>query len=193
MSMDVRNLVYDRGGRQSSPAHDLHPKRVRAADLAFLPLVERLRQLRESRGHQVTIVFFSVAGGDGVSYVVNNLAVELEKHTGESVTVTTSSALALAEEQGSGYADGSPSDLLSSLRRKFPYVLIDCASLQSSSDAILLGRMAECCVLVVGAGRTTRDQVRGAVATLLQNSVPILGYVLNKRTYSIPRAIYKWL
>ncbi len=79
---------------------------------------------------------------------------------------------------------------LSELREEFDFVLVDTPAMSVSSDAVVLGSLAEGIVLVIASNATRRDAARTAKEVLEDAKVPILGAVLNKRTYPIPAALY---
>ncbi len=79
------------------------------------------------------------------------------------------------------------------LRKEFPYVIIDCPPLTRSTDAVAIGQLTDGIVLVLEAASTRRESAQMAVSTLRTAKVPILGAVLNKRTFPIPDKIYKHL
>lgn len=82
---------------------------------------------------------------------------------------------------------------MAELREEFDFVLIDVPAMSVSSDAVLLGRMSEGAVMVIASNCTRRDAARAAKKVLEDAEVPILGAVLNKRTYPIPAAVYRRL
>lgn len=82
---------------------------------------------------------------------------------------------------------------ISELRAEFDYVLLDTPPMSSYPDAVLLGRLSDGVVLVVGSNSTRRESARVAKESLEAARVPILGAVLNRRTYPIPEALYKRL
>jgi Mrp family chromosome partitioning ATPase len=61
------------------------------------------------------------------------------------------------------------------------------------ADAIALGQLSDGIVLVLEAESTRREAALIAVEHLRSSNVPILGAVLNKRTFPIPHSIYKRL
>jgi len=75
---------------------------------------------------------------------------------------------------------------LDRLRLQHRCVLIDCAAISETHDAIRLAPLVDGVVLVVEANRTRRDQIRFAERTIESAGGRILGHVLNKRTYAIP-------
>lgn len=79
------------------------------------------------------------------------------------------------------------------LREEFDFVLIDAPAMSVSSDAVLLGQLSEGAVMVIASNSTRRDAARVAKQVLEDAEVPILGAVLNKRTYPIPAAVYRRL
>jgi len=81
----------------------------------------------------------------------------------------------------------------SELRGEFDHVLMDTPPMSSYPDAVLLGRLADGVVLVVDSNSTRRESARVAKENLEAAKVPILGAVLNRRTFPIPEALYKRL
>jgi Mrp family chromosome partitioning ATPase len=79
------------------------------------------------------------------------------------------------------------------LSEAFDYTLIDCPSVQSSYTAATLGANVDGVILVVEADRTKRDQIRRAQQTIEMSNGKLLGLVLNKRRYAVPRWLYRML
>lgn len=82
---------------------------------------------------------------------------------------------------------------ISELRAEFDYVLVDAPPVGSCGDGALLGQLTDGVVLVVGCNSTRRETARAAKESLEAAGVPILGTVLNRRTYPIPEALYRRL
>lgn len=80
---------------------------------------------------------------------------------------------------------------LDELRKEFTYVFIDTPPLTRSTDAIALGHLTDGAVLILEAESTRRESAQMAISTLRSARIPILGAVLNKRTFPIPEQIYK--
>lgn len=70
-------------------------------------------------------------------------------------------------------------ELLDRMRQEFDMVLIDTPPMLYISDARVLGRLADGAILVVRAGRTTRDAAMGAKQRLVDDRIPVLGTILN--------------
>lgn len=79
------------------------------------------------------------------------------------------------------------------LRSEFDYLLIDTPHISSYADAVLLGQLADGIVLVVSSGSTRRQAARAAKENFETEKIPMLGAVLNKRTYPIPEVLYRRL
>jgi capsular exopolysaccharide synthesis family protein len=79
------------------------------------------------------------------------------------------------------------------LRKEFDFVIYDAPPMTRYADAIALGQLSDGIVLVLEAESTRREAALIAVDHLRSSNVPILGAVLNKRTFPIPNAIYKRL
>jgi Mrp family chromosome partitioning ATPase len=82
---------------------------------------------------------------------------------------------------------------MADLRKEFDYVLVDAAPLDLSSDAVLLGQVADGIVLIIEANSTRRENARIVKQNLESAHVKILGAVLNNRTFPIPEALYRKL
>lgn len=79
------------------------------------------------------------------------------------------------------------------LRVSFDNILIDCRSLNESSDGALLASSVDGVVVVADAGQSRRDEILNAQRTIEAAGGTVLGYVLNKRRYPVPRWLYKRL
>jgi receptor protein-tyrosine kinase len=79
------------------------------------------------------------------------------------------------------------------LRQEFDFIIVDAPPVSRYADAIALGKLSDGVVLVLEAESTRRESARIAVETLRSSRIPVLGAVLNKRTFPIPERIYKKL
>ncbi len=79
------------------------------------------------------------------------------------------------------------------LAQQFDFILVDTPAMKASADSGLIGRLADGAVLVIAANTTKRDAAENTKTILEAASVPILGAVLNKRTYPVPDALYRRL
>jgi Mrp family chromosome partitioning ATPase len=79
------------------------------------------------------------------------------------------------------------------LRGEFDYVLIDTPATDAYPDAVLLGQLTDGVVLVVDSHSTRREPARIAKESFEAARIPVLGAVLNKRTYPIPEPLYRKL
>jgi Mrp family chromosome partitioning ATPase len=79
------------------------------------------------------------------------------------------------------------------LRREFDFVIVDAPPMTRYADAIALGQLSDGIVLILEAESTRQEAARMAVENLRSSKVPILGAVLNKRTFPIPEGLYKRL
>jgi Mrp family chromosome partitioning ATPase len=79
------------------------------------------------------------------------------------------------------------------LGNEFGYVVISAPPIGSSSDATLLGQLAEGVVLVLEANSTRRVTAKKAKEALEAANVRLLGTVLNNRTFPIPEGLYRLL
>lgn len=79
---------------------------------------------------------------------------------------------------------------LSSLKGKFDYVIWDGSAVFSSSDASVVAHLFDGVLLVVECERTRWEVVQDSKERITKAGGKILGAVLNRRRYYIPKAIY---
>jgi polysaccharide biosynthesis transport protein len=82
---------------------------------------------------------------------------------------------------------------IAELRGAFDYLVIDAPPLNAYADAIVFGRLSDGVVLVLEANATRREAALRVAESLRAAKIPILGAVLNKRTFPIPSVLYKRL
>ncbi len=70
-------------------------------------------------------------------------------------------------------------ELLRTARGEFDFVLIDTAPMLQLADARIISQHCDTTILVVRAGKTTRDAARAACTKFQQDGTPILGVILN--------------
>jgi Mrp family chromosome partitioning ATPase len=79
------------------------------------------------------------------------------------------------------------------LRKEFGYLLVNAPPLGVDIFASVLGQVTDGVVLVLEANATRRVTARRAKETLEAANVPLLGTVLNNRTFPIPEKLYRRL
>lgn len=125
-------------------------------------------------------------------------------HSGKSAAIksrTTQAAINLWRVPGFGlreYGEESgtgPNWLahLTELRNEFEYAVIHGPVAGTSSEAAVLGQLADGIILVLGAHSTRRATARKIKETLEAAQARILGTVLSERKFSIPERIYRRL
>jgi len=151
------------------------------------------------------VAFTSAHSGAGVTEVTRTLAKALRCGGGELAVAMDYRSLAQYELRSAGWdlesADDEGSDwhtihtvlgnAVDKLRRQHRYVLIDCAPIGQSQEAIRLAPLVDGIVLVVEANRTRKDQILYAERNIESAKGRILGHVLNKRTYPVPDLFHR--
>ena len=84
-------------------------------------------------------------------------------------------------------------DRLGELREEFDYLLINAPPLSVFADGMVLGRLVHGVILVLEEDATRRDSAVRVTEALRNSRIPVLGAVLNNRTFPIPAAVYKRL
>lgn len=80
--------------------------------------------------------------------------------------------------------------LIETLRQRFDYVILDSAPVVSYPDSVALNRYMDGVILVVRAGKTRWEVVQKGQASMEKAGANILGVVLNRRKFAIPKAVY---
>jgi len=90
-------------------------------------------------------------------------------------------------------ADPRVEEAIAELRRRFGFVVIDMSPIVPFSEGVQFSRRVDGVVLVVRSGRTKRELVQRALELLGDAGARVLGTVLNRRRFYVPRFIYERL
>lgn len=178
------------------------------------PVIETIVRIRGERASGV-FAFTAPNSGAGTTYVVNLLARRLAAEMPCSVAIVPSGALHEKEpaKLPQGYVEHAPKiwmavadrDLehlpdptlerlwIGSAHQSFDFVLVDTPSLAAGPAALRLADSVDGVFLVVEAGKTTVSAIERAQELLRPGTGRLKGMILNRRTYAIPRLIYKLL
>ena len=81
-------------------------------------------------------------------------------------------------------------DRFKKLTQQFDYIVIDGNKLLGSSDSILMSKLFDGVILTLACEQTKWGTVRHALEKLNNVKANVLGVVLNKRNYYIPKVLY---
>jgi capsular exopolysaccharide synthesis family protein len=84
-------------------------------------------------------------------------------------------------------------EFLKRAKEQYDFIIIDCPAMGSPGGAAVLASKADGVVLVVEAGRVRREVIQRAIVQLEDTGTYILGVVLNKRRFPIPKFFYRFL
>lgn len=84
-------------------------------------------------------------------------------------------------------------DIIKSLRNQFDHLIFDSVPINVYPDAQILASKLDGVVLVVRAGKTRRQVVQKAKEQLQRVNANIVGIILNRRKYVIPKLFYNRL
>ena len=180
---------------------------VSSAD--FVPLIQKLVEMRKEQPAGIIVAFTSICRRQGVTHVVESLACRLTQYTQEQILLSSCSRLAGAaratfwEPQGIQRLGASHSrdmafrmpawEDLQTIRNKFGFVLVDCPAMSESSSILSLSKTVDAVTLVVASGEMRREEIDSALRTLGAAAANVIGLVLNKRTDPVPRLFSRWL
>jgi Mrp family chromosome partitioning ATPase len=97
----------------------------------------------------------------------------------------------IAPPTNGGSASASLADVLLELRAKYDLIVLDASSMSDGPNVLALLRCADRVLFVVEHRRRSAGQIRSHIDRI--DAPEILGAVLNKRRYPIPRFIYERL
>lgn len=84
-------------------------------------------------------------------------------------------------------------EFLAYAKQRYDCIILDCPPVYGSSGSTILSSKADGVVLVIQAGKVRREVVRRAVELLEETGAHVLGVVLNRRRFPIPKLFYKML
>jgi protein-tyrosine kinase len=112
-------------------------------------------------------------------------------------TAVQAASLARVSVLAAGAHGGSPARAAGTLRDRVletaagvDFVLVDCPPVNVYEDAAAIAAQCDAVVLVLQAGRTTRQEAHAAKRLLERGNCQLLGLFLNRRKFYIPRFIY---
>ena len=163
-------------------------------------------QQRKSSQHGLVIAVTSPSGGEGVSSLSRALLRELEDPD-ISDGVVLDLGLLLQPKNQATTTDGStwtktlskstPRANYQSCREQIVaqralhhFTLLDCPALSASSDVLRIASLVDGIILVLEAERTRKEQIREAERQLVASGGRVLGHILNKRKYQLPKWLY---
>ncbi len=82
---------------------------------------------------------------------------------------------------------------LEELRRQFDLLVLDCPSIQVSTLASELSPCVDGYLAIIGANAARKQNIEDLISQMTVTSAPLLGYVLNRRSYPVPRWLYRVL
>jgi len=173
--------------------------------------IEGMSRVHRERGRAV-FALTSPNKGAGTTYVANLLAQELVRQFDCTVAVIGSDSMKGSDPKHlpQGFVEDSPgiwsavpdraleqmpdfaleNIWISRGAQNFDFVLVDCPSLASNSQTARWANAANGVFLVVEAGVTKVHQIESAKRSLEATGSHLQGIIL-KRTYPIPRVLYK--
>lgn len=204
--------------RSLTPKSEIRRRLEPDSGLYIQPLIERLGQGRVT-GQASIFGVTALRKGRGVSHVTRLVAQELARsYRADTLVLTLDDLLRMPYPPRYGDTallnEWSPRawSLLNSALLRHPcpserlplrmdelkdwggrFVVVDCPALEECATTINAAALTDGMILTVAAGESERGEVESAVRSFRNSEVPLLGMVLNKRTYSIPNSIFRWL
>lgn len=80
---------------------------------------------------------------------------------------------------------------ISSVTELFDFVIFDSSPIGQYYDSIVLGSRVDGVILVIEAERTQLQEAKWAKQMLQDKNIPILGVVLNRRRFRIPKSVFQ--
>jgi capsular exopolysaccharide synthesis family protein len=139
--------------------------------------------------------FFTVSNHYGLTDALSKKGSILDfvKSIGTSNNLWLLSCGSLASASSGLFNSETMKARVSELRQQFEYVLIDSPPLNNYADGVAIGQLADGVILILEANVTRREAALKITENLRTAHIPILGAVLNKRTFPIPKSLYNML
>lgn len=169
-------------------------------------LLRLMAELEGARGTAVTCAVTSIHPGDGVTFMVREMAAALRTVSTYRVASVSLAELESTQDiqvhaahtsNGHGQVYGSEGwvvpravrDGLAQLTAHHDIVLIDCPPVQPGGPTLLVAPGCSGVILVVRAGATSRTEVQAAEQRLAATGANLYGFILN----TIKRSIFQRL
>ncbi|RKY68004.1 MAG: lipopolysaccharide biosynthesis protein [Candidatus Latescibacterota bacterium] len=81
--------------------------------------------------------------------------------------------------------------IIKEARDKYEVVLVDSPNLRSFKDGAVISSYSDGIILVISEGRSRKQVVKSAISSLGEKKGSIMGVILNRRKFVIPRVIYE--
>jgi hypothetical protein len=155
-------------------------------------LLRELAKCELTAAAGVNVSFLRKLHEPTVEAIKKSISKQSSQLTGEDGEADSSPrSLSIAKRRGPWEASWQyRRDCIELLRSEFDYTIIDCPSLGESGDLLSIAPFVDGIILVVEANRTRRDQPRQAEQRITAAGGNLLGYILNKRVYEVPRWLY---
>jgi hypothetical protein len=189
---------------------DISPSQLSACQALVYGLLQRCEGSQSESGF--VVAFVSAHPGAGVSHIQWVIKEMLNENEAECAIDIDCDSLGLTDKhrQRAGneyyldFPDTRPGKLgqaqraklaryrdrvehLNDLRDQYRYVLLDCHSLRERTDILGLAPMIDGAILVIECNRTTTAQTDELERSIERYGGTVLGSVLNKTTYPVPR------
>ena len=177
----------------------------------LFPLIETLARLK-GEGQPGVFGFVGPESGVGVSYVTRLLAQELSVEyacrvlLGDAKTFEKDAPIRgylelvpgvwtyIDDDDLAGMTDAVKDSVFTNLKPSdFEFVIIDCRPVNETGDALRMSNKVDGMFLVVAAGQTKRAQIEHAKGMLQYATNRLVGLVLNRRTYPVPKQVFELL
>jgi capsular exopolysaccharide synthesis family protein len=84
-------------------------------------------------------------------------------------------------------------NLISQLKEKYDYIILDTPPVVPVTDAGLIGSEVDGVIMVIQAGRTQKGVIKHGEGLLRQANAKLLGYIVTNIQYHVPAYIYRYL
>lgn len=194
---------------------DATSAQIAACQALVYSLLQRFDTRQIGKGYALALV--SAHPGAGVSHIQSLIAQMLNENEANCAIALDCSTLGIPQDnwqpiasvhESHGIGRNARHDIvarttvaryrdrvghLHALREMYRYVLLDCHSLKEMTDVLGLAPLVDGVIVVVECNKTTKGQLDHLERSIENYGGTILGTVLNKATYAIPRWINTWM
>ena len=91
------------------------------------------------------------------------------------------------------FADRNYKDLIAGLASRYDFAIIDLPPVLDSQDAALMAQKTDGLLLVIAFRLLKRERIASGVNSLQEVGVKLLGAIMNRREFDLPKLLHKWI
>ncbi|MFA5100211.1 MAG: polysaccharide biosynthesis tyrosine autokinase, partial [Candidatus Omnitrophota bacterium] len=133
---------------------------------------------------------FKISNAPGLSDVLDDIAAMEKNAVSVADNLTVIPAHTVHEEPVSILDSSNFGELIKKAEKNYDIILVDTPNMKSYHDAFVISSQVDAVVITVAEGQTKHEVLAASLAPLKDKKAPIMGVILNKRSFAIPGFLY---